>query len=92
MGIYRTAYLLSPPRVGTEALLSLIFEDEKRLARLFVGLRVGLEIGAFEGFGLGMRVGRGVGAIVGDGVGLNVGDTLGDADIAFVVPSNRNLT
>ena len=57
-----------------------------------MGLRVGLEIGAFEGFGLGMRVGWRVGAIVGDGVGLNVGDTLGAADIAFVVPRERNFT
>ena len=57
-----------------------------------MGLRVGLEIRAFGHFELRIWVGRGVGAIVGDGVGLIVGDTLGDADIAFVVPSNRNLT
>lgn len=57
-----------------------------------MGLRVGLEIRVFGYFELRIWVGRGVGAIVGDGVGLNVGDTLGDADIAFVVPSNRNLT
>ena len=57
-----------------------------------MGLRVGLEIRVFGYFELRIWVGRGVGAIVGDGVGLIVGDTLGDADIAFVVPSNRNLT
>ena len=57
-----------------------------------MGFRVGLEIRIFGYFELRIWVGRGVGAIVGDGVGLNVGDTLGDADIAFVVPSNRNFT
>ena len=36
-------------------------------------------------------MGLSVGAVVGDGVGLDVGDALGDADIAFVVPNERNL-
>ena len=69
----------------------MIVEDERRPNRLFVGFRVGLEIGFFVGFELGVWVGLSVGAVVGDGVGLNVGVPLGDADIAFVVPSDRNL-
>ena len=36
-------------------------------------------------------MGLSVGAVVGDGVGLDVGDALGDADIAFVVPNERNF-
>ena len=66
-------------------------EVERTLSRLFVGLRVGTEVGLLVGRGVGMRDGRKLGAFVGDCVGFKVGDLLGDTEIAFVVPRDRNF-